>query len=167
VDNGGKVEKIKKSLMDAHRESQEHIKTVEESMISMEGTITSTLSDIEIAIAGIQVKLGMEPTLKADSKSRKSKKSSKKEIFNRKLLKDDTVDAEQDSGDFDEIKVELEAVRNGVAVLKDEVKKGATKEEVVTMNEEVKEEVKALKDVVFHLVEQNKELIEQNKELMA
>jgi len=185
VDNGRNDEKVKKSLMDAHRESQDHIKAVEESMISMEGTITSTLTDIESAIAAIQLKLGMEPTLKADSKSRKSKKSSKKEIFNRKLLEDDSVGAEQeDSEDLDEIKVELVAVKNEVVVLKDEVKtamkvkKGVTKEEMAEMKKEVnmvvREEVTALNGKISQLIEQNKatieqnkELIEQNKELMA
>jgi len=105
-------------------------------------------------------------TIAADIGKKVKAKCSKKsddEVFERRLNVDE-VDND-DADDDDELDLEVvEVIKREVAVLKDEVRKGVTKEEVKMV---VKDEVKALKDVVSQLVEQNKELIEQNKDLMA
>jgi len=101
------------------------------------------------------------------SKSKTAKKLKSEKIFERRL----NVDKEDNDDADDELDLEfVEVVKREVAVLKDEVKKGVTKEEMAEMkkvNVVVKEEVTALKDMVSQLIEQNKELIEQNKELIS
>ena len=146
----------------------DRINSMEKQMKSSHEEIINNQENMEKEMKTIAASIGKKVKAKCSKKTND-------EVFDRNLLDIDEVDDDDD----DELDLEVvEVVKNEIAVLKDEVKKGVTKEEMAEMKKEVnvvvKEEVTALKDMISQLVEQNKatieqnkELIEQNKELMA